>query len=279
MKKIMKFLAVIMITLSTFLITGCTRVGPGYEGLKVALAGGDKGTAKIEPTYGWTPYFPGTTQVVKVYVRNQHFITDEITVQAKGGTNVEVHPSFNYRVTPGKVDSLYLMWGITDDQQIQGKLLETSLLTTLRELTNSYTIDSLLNNRASYDVALEMEMNKKLTPYVTISQLTSGVKPDKAMADAIAEKSTSIQKAIAAENKKRETNALNDLDLMNARKDSAVAVIAASGKAEAIRKEQLFLTPLYVEYTKWIKADPNVARVPQYVGGNGYLFNGSTPTK
>ena len=263
--------------LMTLSLTSCmTRVGPGYEGLKVALAGGDKGTAKIEQTYGWTGYFPFTTQVVKVYVRNQHFITPEITVQAKGGTNVEVHPSFNYRVTPGKVDSLYLMWGITDDQQIQGKLLETSLLTTLRELTNTYTIDSLLNNRASYDIALEMEMNRKLAPYVTISQLTSGVKPDKSMADAIADKATSIQKAIAAENKKRETNALNDLEVMNARKDSSVAVIQASGKAEAIKREQLFLTPLYVEYTKWQKADPNVARVPQYVGGNGYLFNGTT---
>jgi len=277
MKKLIKFSTIALMFLMTLSLTSCmTRVGPGYEGLKVSLAGGDKGTSKIEQAYGWTPYFPGTTQVVKVNVRNQHFITDEITVQAKGGTNVEVHPSFNYRVTPGKVDSLYLMWGITDDQQIQGKLLETSLLTTLRELTNTYTIDSLLNNRASYDIALENELNRKLYPYVTLSQLTSGVKPDKSMADAIADKATSIQKAIAAENKKRETNALNDLDIMNARKDSTIAVVKAAGKAEAIKKEQMFLTSQYIEYIKWSNANPDVPRVPQYVGGNGYLFNGST---
>jgi hypothetical protein len=266
-----------MIATMTLSLTSCTtRVGPGYEGLKVSLAGGDKGTAKTEPIFGWTTYFPLTTQVVKVNVRNQHFITEEITVQAKGGTNVEVHPSFNYRVTPGKIDSLYLMWGVTDDQQIQGKLLEASLLTTLREQTNTFTIDSLLNNRSSYDFALEAEMNRKLAPYVTLSQFTSGVKPDKQMADAIADKSSSIQRAIAAENKKRETSALAELEVINARKDSSVAVIEASGKAEAIRKEQLYLTPLYVEYTKWNKANPDVPRVPQYVGGNGYLFNGST---
>lgn len=75
-----------------------------------------------------------------------------------------------------------------------------------------YSIDSLLNNRQSYDQALEQEMNKKLAPYVTLSQFTSGVKPDSSMAAAIAEKSSSIQKAIAAENKKREANALADLD-------------------------------------------------------------------
>jgi len=264
----------IMMTLS---MTSCmTRVGPGYEGLKVSLAGGNKGSAQVEPVFGWTYYFPLTTQVVKVNVRNQHFTTDEITVQAKGGTNVEVHPSFNYRVSPGKIDALYLQWGITDDQQIQGKLLETSLLTTLRELTNTFTIDSLLNNRASYDIALETEMNKKLAPFVTLSQLTSGVKPDKSMADAIAAKSASIQKAIAAENKQRETTALANLEIINARKDSTVAVIQAAGKAEAIKKEQMFLTSQYIEYIKWSNANPDVPRVPQYVGGNGYLFNGST---
>ena len=275
MKKVFKSITLAIMIMMVISMTSCmTRVGPGYEGLKVSLAGGDKGSAKVEPVFGWTAYFPGTTQIVKVNVRNQHFITDEITVQAKGGTNVEVHPSFNYRVTPGKIDSLYLMWGITDDQQIQGKLLETSLLTTPRELTNTFTIDSLLNNRSSYDVALETEMNKKLAPYVTLSQLTSGVRPDKSMAEAIAAKSASIQKAIAAENKQRETTALANLEIINARKDSTVAVIQASGKAEAIKKEQMFLTPQYIDYIKWANASKDVPRVPQYVGGNGYLFNG-----
>jgi hypothetical protein len=277
MKKVFKSITLAIMIMMVISMTSCmTRVGPGYEGLKVSLAGGDKGSAKVEPVFGWTMYFPGTTQIVKVNVRNQHFITDEITVQAKGGTNVEVHPSFNYRVTPGKIDSLYLNWGITDDQQIQGKLLETSLLTTLRELTNTFTIDSLLNNRSNYDVALETEINKKLAPYVTLSQLTSGVRPDKSMAEAIAAKSASIQKAIAAENKQRETTALANLDIINARKDSTVRVIEAAGKAESIRKEQMFLTPQYIEYVKWSNAGKDVPRVPQYVGGNGYLFNGST---
>lgn len=265
MKKMFNW-ALIALMFSLSLTSCTTRIGPGYEGLKVNLAGGDKGTTKTEPVYGYTMYNPLTTQVVKVYVRNQHFTSDPLMVNAKGGTNVEVHPSFNYRVTPGKTDSLYLMWGITDDQQIQGKLLEVTLLTTLRELTNTFSVDSLLNNRSIYDVALEQEMNRKLAPFVTLSQFTSGVKPDNSMAQAIADKSASIQKAIAAENKKREATALADLDLINARKDSAVAVIRASGKAEAIKKEQQFLSAEYIEYIKWSGADKDVPRVPQVVG-------------
>ena len=273
MKK-MKLVTLSLITMLLVLsLSSClTRIGPGYEGLKVGLAGGTKGTTNTEAVYGYTAYNPMTTQIVKVNVRNQHFITDEITVQAKGGTNVEVHPSFNYKVSSGKADSLYLLWGITNDQLIQGKLLETSLLTTLRELTNTYTIDSLLNNRQSYDYALEAEMNKKLAPFVVLSQLTSGVKPDASMAVSIAEKSASIQKAIAAENKQREHIALASLDLIDARKDSAVAVIRASGKAEAIKKEQLYLTPQYIEYVKWVNADKSVARVPMYQGVSGGIL-------
>ena len=268
MKKIFNFSAILIILIMSLSLTSCmTRINPGYEGLKVALAGGDKGSAKTEPCYGWTPYNPLTTMVVKVYVRNQHFTMDNpLTVQAKGGTNVEVHPSFNYRVTPGKTDSLYLLWGVTDDQQIQGKLLEVSLLTTLREMTNNYSIDSLLNNRAIYDGALEQEMNRKLFPFVTLSQFTSGVKPDSSMAQAIADKSASIQRAIAAENKEREKRALANLDIIDAQKDSATMVIRATGKAEAMKKEQQNLTPMYVEYVKWLNAGKDVPRVPQVTG-------------
>ncbi len=275
MKKLLRFSAMVLIAIMSLSLTSCiTRIGPGFEGLKVALAGSDKGTTRTEPTYGLTVYNPLTTMVVKVYVKNQHFMSEPIVVQAKGGTNVEVHPSFNYRVTPGKTDSLFLLWGVTDDQQIQGRLLEASLLTSLRELTNNYSIDSLLNNRAAYDYAIEAEMNRKLAPFAALSQFTSGVKPDSSMSAAIAEKSASIQKAIAAENKQRETRALAGLDIINAQKDSAVAVIRATGKAEAIRKEQQYLTPVYIDYLKWLNAGKDVPRVPQYVGSGVTTLKG-----
>ena len=116
MKKLFKFSAMVLIAIMSLSLTSCvTRIGPGYDGLKVKLAGSDKGTTKTESVYGYTMYNPMVTQIVKVYVKNQHYQADPIGVQAKGGTNVEVHPSFNYRVTPGKTDSLYLLCGVTDD--------------------------------------------------------------------------------------------------------------------------------------------------------------------
>ena len=87
-----------------------------------------------------------------------------------------------------------------------------------------------------------------------------------AMAAAIADKSASIQRAIAAENKEREKRALANLDIIDAQKDSATMVIRATGKAEAMKKEQQNLTPMYVEYVKWLNAGKDVPRVPQVTG-------------
>lgn len=232
-------------------LNSCTRINAGNEAVKVSLAGGDRGTAKVEPAYGYVAYLPWATQIVEVSVRNQHFAQEEpIMVQAKGGTNVIVHPSFNYRILPGQVANLYLNWGVTDDQQIQGKLLEASLLTNMREVTNGWTIDSLLNYRGLYDQILEHAMNAKLSPYAQLFQFTSGVQPDKSMAAAIADKSASIQRAQAAENKRREIQALADLDIINAKKDSTVKVVTAAGDAEAINRVQRQLSPQYIDYIR-----------------------------
>jgi hypothetical protein len=46
-------------------------------------------------------------------------------------------------------------------------------------------------------------------------------------------------------------------------------VIQASGRAEAIRKEQLSLTPLYIDY---IKVQKWSGQVPTTVAGNGSGF-------
>ena len=254
-------------------LTSCTRINAGSEGVKVSLAGGDKGTAQVQSVYGWTGYLPWATQVIEVSVRNQHYSAEnEIMVQAKGGTNVIVHPSFNYRILPGQVANLYLNWGVTDDQQIQGKLLEASLLTNMREVTNGWTIDSLLNYRGLYDQTLEHAMNEKLKPYAQLFQFTSGVQPDKSMAAAIADKSASIQRAQAAENKRREVQALADLEIIQARKDSSVKVINASGEAESIRKTTRELSPAYIDY---IRASNWNGVLPSTMLGStsGTLFN------
>lgn len=56
---------------------------------------------------------------------------------------------------------------------------------------------------------------------------------------------------------------------MLAKGDSASIVIEASAVAEAMRLKKAELTPIYVEYIKWMDVDSNVPRVPQTMLGSG----------
>lgn len=72
-----------------------------------------------------------------------------------------------------------------------------------------------------------------------------------------------------AENQRQVAVAEAERKIAEARGDSAQAVIQASGRAEAIKKEQLSLTPLYIEY---IKIQKWSGQVPTTVAGGNSGF-------
>ena len=59
-----------------------------------------------------------------------------------------------------------------------------------------------------------------------------------------------MQEAQAAIQQKIVAEAQAQTQIAKAKGDSAQAVIAAAGRAEAVKKEQQFLTPLYIDYLK-----------------------------
>lgn len=69
------------------------------------------------------------------------------------------------------------------------------------------------------------------------------------------QKAQSIQEAQQAELARLTAIANAQTQIATARGDSAKAVIEASGRAEAIRREQAVITPTYVEYIKWSNWD------------------------
>ena len=72
-----------------------------------------------------------------------------------------------------------------------------------------------------------------------------------------------------AENRRQVAVADAERKIAEARGDSAQAVIQAAGRAEAIKKEQTSLTPLYIDY---IKVQKWSGQVPTTVAGSGSGF-------
>jgi hypothetical protein len=88
---------------------------------------------------------------------------------------------------------------------------------TIREVTNTFTVDSILNNLSLYDAAIVTGLNKKLAPFFTVSTFTSGLQPDEKLAATIAAKADAIQQALRIENEQKALKPRQKMTLLKQR--------------------------------------------------------------
>src|SRR3954470_14268986 len=81
MKKILSSLLMAGLALC---ITECTRIEPGYVGIKVNQAGSSKGVEDYPLQTGWVFYFPLTTRVYDYPTFQQSVIWCLATTEGKG---------------------------------------------------------------------------------------------------------------------------------------------------------------------------------------------------
>ena len=139
----------------------------------------------------------------------------------------------------------------------------------VNDVANRYTVDSIFNHREEFESAIIKECNKRVSQWFNVSQLRTNIVPPKEISESIVAKTRAIQDVQVAENQRQVAVAEAERKIAQARGDSAKSVIEAAGRAEAIKKEQLSLTPLYIEYIKIQKWN---GEVPTTVAGNGTGF-------
>jgi len=249
------------------------RIDAGNVGLKIDKVGNMKGIPTAIPVKGWVFYNDWTTDIVEYSIRQGHVQYEAFDVTTKGGFNIKVNPSFNFALKPEKAADVYinLLKG-GSFSSLTDNWIKTATNIAMNNATNKYTIDSIFNNREHYQQDIIKELNKEMSAYFTVSQINPGVVPPPELANVIKQKTETIQKAQQAELDRitAENEALTKI--ATARGDSAQAVIQAAGRAEAIKREQQTLTPLYIEYIKTQKWNGDV---PSTVLGNsnGFMIN------
>lgn len=192
----------------------------------------------------------------------------------KGGTMFSIHPTFNYNLNAGEISNMFQRYRVSLNQLEEG-YLKTSMFLTIREVTNTFTVDSILNNQSSYDAAILEKLNKQLHPYFLVTQFSANLKPDEGLQAAILQKAKAVQEAQASLAQVQVAEADAKVAVVNANKDAEVTIIEAKSVAEAMRLKKAELTPIYVEYIKWKDVKNDVPRVPTTVLGSGsnYLFS------
>ncbi|MES2761063.1 MAG: SPFH domain-containing protein [Bacteroidota bacterium] len=240
------------------------RVDAGHLGLKVNLTGDARGVSDYTYKTGWVVFNSWTEKLYEFPTYQQHIDYNPQTVITKGGFSAEIKPSFNYALVSTTLGDMFQNLRLPIKEVEQG-WLKTAIVGSVNDVANKWAVDSIFNHRELFESAIVLECNKRISKWFTVSQLRTNITPPPALQSAIEAKTKALQDVQVAENQKQVAIADALRKIAIARGDSAKMVIEASGEAESIKRKQLTLSPLYIEYVKIQQWD---GKTPTTVLGN-----------
>jgi hypothetical protein len=253
------------------------RIDAGHVGIKVSNVGDNRGVGRTEYVTGWVFYNSWISRIHEFPIHQQHIDYEETDIVTRGGFRATIKPSFNYSINAGNVADMFQNLRVGVKEMEQG-WLKNAIIGSVNDVANRYTVDSIFNHREEFESAIIKECNKRVLTWFNVSQLRTNIVPPREISESIIAKTRAIQEVQVAENQRQVAEAEAARKIAQARGDSAKAVIEAAGRAEAIKKEQLSLTPLYIEYIKIQKWN---GEVPTTVAGNnsGFLIQPGNANK
>ena len=245
------------------------RIDAGHVGIKVSNVGDNRGVGRTEYVTGWVFYNSWISRIYEFPVHQQHIDYEAADIVTKGGFRATIKPSFNYSINSGNVADMFQNLRVGVKEMEQG-WLKNAIVGSVNDVANRYTVDSIFNHREEFESAIVKECNKRVSKWFNVSQLRTNIVPPTEISESIIAKTRAIQEVQVAENRRQVAVADAERKIAEARGDSAQAVIQAAGRAEAIKREQLSLTPLYIDY---IKVQKWSGQVPTTVAGNsGFML-------
>ncbi|WP_336514068.1 SPFH domain-containing protein [Pollutibacter soli] len=246
------------------------RVDAGHVGIKVNLTGDNRGISKFEYKTGWVIINTWVSKLYEFPTFQQHIDYPEQSVITKGGFSAVIKPSFNYSLKPGDIGDMFSNLRL-DVKQIEQQWLQTAIVGTVNDVANKWAVDDIFNERERFESDIVAEANRRVSKWFVISQLRTNIVPPAALQQSIEAKTQAIQEVQVAENQAKVAIAEGERKIAKARADSAAKVIEAAGEAESIRRKQLTLSALYIEYIKAEKWDGKLPTV-QSGTGSGMIF-------
>lgn len=250
-KLLAKFVGLLVLTFSlTFFppISG-ELINAGHVGVRFNKWGSDKGVSKYSYASGYVVYLPIMTDVKEFSTAYRSIEYPASTVLTKGGSPAYIHVTFNYKPIAANAGDMYVSLR-QELVQIEQQWLKTTLLGVIQDVSNSWALDSILNHRGTFDQAIVIECNKRVSRWFEIDGLKTNFTPDKAILNAINRKTEALQQSQVEEN--LALAAINKMNKMiiEAKADSADRVIRAAGQAEEIRRLMIHLSPVYNDYLR-----------------------------
>jgi len=270
------------------MFTSCSRIGPGYVGIKVNMAGDQKGVLDFPAVTGWVFYAPWLTEVEKyptymqsyVYTQSQNEGKKEdesITFSDKDQIPIGADVNVSYTLEGSKAPYFYIKFRNDDIKAFTHGYMRNIMRDSFQIVASRYTYEEINGTgKEKFMKEVQAMMNTDLSQYgVTIEQLgfVGALRPPNAIRDAITLKLKANQDAIRTENELRQSTA-----------EASKVVAKAKGEADANKLLAESLTPVLME---WRRLAVTAAAVEKWDGkrptvegaGSGMLLSIDIPKK
>ena len=244
-----KRLLVIASALAVAFTTGCTRVDPGFGGIEVSLTGGDRGVTNTVLPTGYTFHGPNTEiYQFPLYTINYTFTADktegspeneEFGIQSSEGLICTMDLGVSMSFQKDKLPAMYAKYR-KGENEIRSIVVKNSLRDALNKTASGMTAEEIYSSRKVelLDKATAM-VRADLSPHGIVIEsisLIGGVRPPKAIVEALNSKVEATQKSQQREN-----------ELRTAEAEAKKAIAQATGEAEANRLREQTASPAVIE--------------------------------
>jgi regulator of protease activity HflC (stomatin/prohibitin superfamily) len=243
-KRLFGLLGVVLLTILT---GACTRVGPGYAGIKVSMAGDHKGVDQNAATTGWVFYNPMLTSVYEyptfvqtaVWTKDPgegHPANEEITFTTKDKMQVSIDVSLAYTLDFAKVPAFYTMFRSDDLEKFTHGFLRNIAREKFDSIAGKYEIGQIMGDNGPFLGEVRSHLQAALDPIgVQLQQfgLISAPRPPQSVIDSINATAQAQQHALKIQNEVASAEAEGRKSVATAEAEARAAIAAAEGKAKS----------------------------------------------
>ena len=252
-------IALTVVIIALFSITGLERIDAGHVGIKVNLIGTGKGVDNATEVTGWVFYNRFTTKIVEfpTFVQHKEYkrtddADESFVINSKDGSEFHVSPLLNYSVQREKVPYIFTKYRV-ELNAIEAGFLKTAVYDAFRVVANSYTADELISNRELFEIKVRKNLEGHLLPEgFVLAQFTSNLVYPETFKKAIEAKNNAVQSALRAENEVKTAEAQAKIKIAQAEGNAKAMLTNAKAESEANRLKQQTLTPLLLQQM-WIQ--------------------------
>jgi regulator of protease activity HflC (stomatin/prohibitin superfamily) len=237
-------------------ITSCTRIDAGYEGILIKQYGTEKGVQDVSLVTGRVTYSQWSEDVEQIPLFVQTVDYEPFEVNDKDGSQFTVDPTISIRVAQGSGPAIYKKYR----KEVE-EVIETTIFNYVKDAFriqfNKYRTNDVISQREEFENKVQDYLVKQLeSEGFHLEQLTSGLKYPESIVKAVNLKNAAVQKAMQAENQ-----------LKVAEANAKIKIVEAKAEAEANELRQRTLTEMLIQQQfieKWDGKTPLYGSAPTF---------------